>query len=68
MTILACFLLICSALVLMIAFAIGPFANDPWLQTHFRFTQLPNYLQTISKITASLVIVVCSLQIIGVFS
>ncbi|GAA6135201.1 hypothetical protein NBRC116188_19910 [Oceaniserpentilla sp. 4NH20-0058] len=67
MTALACVLLIFSGLTLMVVYAVGPFANDPWLAIHVRFKTLSAVTQVSLKYSALSVSIVCSLQIIGVF-
>jgi hypothetical protein len=52
----------------MIAFGVGPFANEPFFQWHVRFKKLPLGIQTLIKLIACGVSAFCSLWIIGVFA
>lgn len=50
----------------MVAYAVGPFANEPWLKVHFRFKALSNVTQKLLKYVSVFVIIIATLQLIGV--
>ena len=65
---LACVVLVLSGIVLMIAAGVGPFARVPWERHHFSYRKLPTWKQRLIVIPATIVAILCSLIIIGVFS
>lgn len=65
MSLLACILLIISALIFMIKFAAGPFSKSPWYEWHLRFMQLNTRLQSLLFLSALLMSVFSSLILTG---
>lgn len=68
MTILACVILVACVLILMINFAVGPFANEPFFKAHLSFKKLKPVTQRFLLICAALISLIASLWIIGVFA
>jgi hypothetical protein len=68
MTVIACITLTLCVLLLMISFAVGPFANEPFFRAHLNFKQLNRLVQKIILFSATILSILCSLWIIGVFA
>lgn len=68
MTVIACGMLIICVLILMINFAVGPFANEPFFKAHLKFKQFKPVVQHLLVFFAVIVSLIASLWIIGVFA
>ena len=68
MNALVCVLLIFCVLILMISFAVGPFANEPFFRLHSRFKQLTRFTQKAFQVSSLIISILCSLWLIGVFA
>lgn len=68
MTVIACGILIICVLILMINFAVGPFANEPFFKAHLSFKKLKPIIQCLLVLFAALMSLIASLWIIGVFA
>lgn len=65
MNLLACILLILSALILMVKYGAGPFSKLPWYTIHSRFLNLHRYLQNILFYSALILSLFSSLILMG---
>lgn len=52
----------------MVAAGVGPFARDPWEKYHFAYRKLAPWQQNTLITLATLIAIVSTLAIIGVFS
>lgn len=52
MNLLACLLLILSALIFMVKYGAGPFSKSPWHHVHTQYLKLNSQLQTLLFISA----------------
>ena len=63
---LACIILVLSGVVLMISQGVGPFAREPWEAYYFRFRKIPNGMQKVIILIASIVAIVSTCIVIGI--